>query len=166
MRMILFAAFILTTSTDQALTASSLTKVVDFAAVSIVKDQRMRAVVSNVGAAPCRVHVGFFDADGTLIGEAMTVQLKAGESTSVLASEPPKLVRATVSVSEGVDSAKMCSLKTRVEIFDAQTDVTYVSIPGEAINSNSERTGSIGPAPSMNLYGRTKRANTHRRPPN
>ena len=125
-----------------------------FAAMSLAKDQGMRAVVSNVLApangthpAPCQVQVRFFGADGSLIGEATTVQLKAGESTSVSASNPTKLVRATVNIGDVVDGAKPCLLKTSVEVFDVQTGVTFVSIPGESIDGNAERDVSVSLVP-------------------
>src|SRR6202021_1399490 len=121
-----------------------------FAAMSLAKDQGMRAIISNVLApangthlAPCQVQVRFFGADGSLIGEATTLQLKAGESTSVSVSNPSKLVRATVSIGDVVDSAKLCLLKTSVEVFDVQTGVTFVSIPGESIDGNAERDVSV-----------------------
>jgi hypothetical protein len=121
-----------------------------FAAMSLAKDQGMRAIVSNVLApaigthlAPCQVQIRFFGADGSLIGEATTVQLKAGESTSVSASNPSTLVRANVSIGNVVDAAKLCLLKTSVEVFDVQTGVTFVSIPGESIDGNSERDVSV-----------------------
>ena len=100
----------------------------------------LRAIVSNVLApvngtqlAPCQVQVSFIGADGSLIGDVTTMQLKPGESTSVPASHPSKLMRAIVSIGEVVDSAKVCALRTSVEIFDMQTGVTFVSVPGEPI---------------------------------
>ena len=147
MRVALFAALILISSAGHALPVSCSVRVVGFAALSITKDQGVRAIVSNVGTAPCPVQVSFFGAGGSLIGHAMTVQLKAGESTSASASQPPKLVRATVSISDTVDRARVCELNARVEIFDVQTDMTFVSLPGKSLNSNSECTGSIGPTP-------------------
>ena len=89
----------------------------------------------------------FFGADGSLTGNPTTVQLKAGESTSASASQPPKLVRATVGISDAIDPARICELKASVEIFDVQTDMTFVSLPGESLSSNSECTGSIVPTP-------------------
>jgi hypothetical protein len=118
---------------------------VRFAAMSLTKDQGARVVMSNVlvpenGAhlPPCQVQVSFFGADGSPIGAPTTVQLKAGESTSLPAVHPPKLVRAIVSIDDVIDSAKVCTLTTRVEIFDVQTDTTFVSVSGEAIGSNNE----------------------------
>ena len=80
-----------------------------FAAVSVTNGQGVRAIISNVLApangahlAPCQVQVSFFGADGSLIGNATTVQLKPGESTSVPASHPSKLVRAVVSAGDVV----------------------------------------------------------------
>ena len=78
MRVALFAALILVSSPGHALTVSCSVQVVGFAALSITKDQGVRAIVSNVGAAPCPVQVSFFGTDGSLIGNATTVQLKAG----------------------------------------------------------------------------------------
>jgi hypothetical protein len=123
-----------------------------FAAMSLTKDQSARAIISNVltpaegsRLTPCQVRVSFFDADGSLIGDATTVQLKAGESILVPAAQPSKLVRATVSISGVVDPAKVCALRTTVEIFDVQTGTTFVSVPGEPIGSNSECSSSIAP---------------------
>ena len=150
MKEFLFAALTLATmfsSTAQAneLAASPRAEGGRFAAMSLTNGQGLRAIVSNVIApsndaqlAPCQVQVSFIGADGSLLGNATRVQLKAGESTSVSASQPSKLVRAIVSVGDVADSAKVCALKTSVEIFDMQTGVTFVSVPGE----------STGPAPS------------------
>ena len=41
------------------------------------------------------------------------------------------------------DTAKLCLLKTSVEIFDVQTGMTFVSVPGESIGGNSERDASV-----------------------
>src|SRR5258708_31144474 len=148
MKIILFAAlaFAIGSSAGQAdeRAASPWAEGARFAAMSLTNGQGMRAVISNVLAptngtrlAPCQVQVSFFDADGSLIGNATTVQLKAGESTSVPASNPSKLVRAVVSIGDVVDPAKVCALRTSVEIFDVQTDTTFVSVHGELIGSNS-----------------------------
>ena len=133
-------------SAGQAIAASPA-EGVRFPALSITKGQGVRAIISNVlehvdgSLAPCQVQVSFFGADGSLIGKATTVQLKAGESISVPALRPPKLVRATVSIGDAVDSAKLCALRTSVEIFDVPTDTTFVSVPGESVES--EYTGSV-----------------------
>jgi hypothetical protein len=137
--------------------------------MTLTKDQGVRAIISNVLApangthlAPCQVRVSFFGADGSLIGNATTVQLKAGESTSVPASKPSKLVRTIVSIGgDVVDPAKVCALRTSVEIFDVQTDTTFVSVPGESIGSNSEC--SVSAVPSLvvapkNSFGRKNSA--------
>jgi hypothetical protein len=123
-----------------------------FAAMSVTKDQGVRAIISNVVAptkgialAPCLVQVSFFGADGSLIGNATTVQLKAGESASVPASNPSKLVRANVSIGDVVDPTRVCALRTTVELFDVQTGTTFVSIPGEFIGINSERSVPAAP---------------------
>jgi hypothetical protein len=120
-----------------------------FAAVSLTNDQGARAIVSNVlvpadanRVTPCQVQVSFFGADGSLIGNAKTVQLKAGESTSVTASRPSNLVRAVVSIGDVVDSAKLCLLRTRIEIFDLQTGTTFVSVSGDSVGS--ECNASVG----------------------
>jgi hypothetical protein len=157
MREIAFAALALAigSSASQAgdLGSSHPADGVRFAAMSLTKDQGVRAIISNVLApangahlAPCPVQVSFFGADGSLIGNAMMVKLKAGESTSVVASQPSKLVRTIVSIGDAVDSAKACALRASVEIFDLQTETTFVSIPGESIGSNSECSGSAAPA--------------------
>jgi hypothetical protein len=157
MKRILFAALALAigSSAGQAneLVASPRAEGARFAAMSLTNDQGVRAIISNVLApangarlAPCPVQVSFFGADGSLIGNATTVQLKAGESTSVPASHPSKLVRAIVSIGDVVDPAKVCTLRTRVEIFDVQTGTTFVSVPGESIAGNSECSVSVAPA--------------------
>jgi len=157
MRIILFAAVALAIGSSavraEELAASPRAEGARFAAMSLTDAQGARAIVSNVLAtangtnlAPCQVQVSFFGADGSLIGNATTVQLKAGESTSVPASHPSKLVRAVVSIGDVVDPAKVCALRTSVEIFDVQTDTTFVSVPGELIGSNSECSVSVAPA--------------------
>jgi hypothetical protein len=120
-----------------------------FAAVSLTNDQGARAIVSNVlvpadanRVTPCQVQVSFFGADGSLIGNATTLQLKAGESTSVTALRPSNLVRAVVSIGDVVDSAKLCLLRTRIEIFDLQTGTTFVSVSGDSVGS--ECNASVG----------------------
>ena len=156
MRIILFAAVVLAIGSSAAqaeeLAASPRTEG-RFAAMSLTDAQGARAIISNVLStansthiAPCQVQVSFFGADGSLIGNATTVQLKAGESTSVPASHPSKLVRAVVSIGDVVDPAKVCALRTSVEIFDVQTDTTFVSVLGEFIGSNSECSVSVAPA--------------------
>ena len=172
MKIILFAAvaFAIGSTAVQAeeLAASPRAEGARFAAMSLTDAQGARAIISNVLAtangthlAPCQVQVSFFGADGSLIGNATTVQLKAGESTSVPASHPSKLVRAVVSIGDVVDPAKVCALRTSVEIFDVQTDTTFVSVPGELIGSNSE--GSVSVAPALvaarkNISGRKNSA--------
>jgi hypothetical protein len=120
-----------------------------FAAMSLTEDQGARAIISNVlvpangnHLAPCQVQVSFFGADGSLVGNPTTVPLKAGESTSVQASKPSKLVRAVVSIGDVVDPAKLCALRTRIEIFDMQTGTTFVSVTGDAIGG--ECSASVG----------------------
>ncbi len=156
MRIILFAAVGLAIGSAAAQAeelAASPRAEGRFTAMSLTDAQGARAIISNVLAtangthlAPCQVQVSFFGADGSLIGNATTVQLKAGESTSVPASHPSKLVRAVVSIGDVVDPAKVCALRTSVEIFDVQTDTTFVSVPGELIGSNSECSVSVAPA--------------------
>ncbi len=156
MRIILFAAVGLAIGSSAAQAeelAASPRAEGHFAAMSLTDAQGARAIISNVLATangthlvPCQVQVSFFGADGSLIGNATTVQLKAGESTSVPASHPSKLVRAVVSIGDVVDPAKVCALRTSVEIFDVQTDTTFVSVPGELIGSNSECSVSVAPA--------------------
>jgi hypothetical protein len=135
------------------LSASSRTGDTRFVAMSLSDGQGVRAVVSNVLAptngahlTPCRVQVSFFNADGSLIGNVTTVQLKPGESASVPASHPLKLVRAVVSVVDVADAGKVCALRTSLEIFDAQTNTTFVMVPGEPNGSSSERSVSAAPA--------------------
>lgn len=147
MKAILYAtlaiAIGISTTRANELAASPRNQGARFAAMSLTKDQGVRAIISNVLSpedgthlAPCPVQVSFFGADGSLIGKATTVQLRAGESTAVVASHPSKLVRAIVSIGDLVDPAKACTLRTSIEIFDLQTDTTFVSVPGESISSN------------------------------
>ena len=170
MRIILFAAVGLAIGSAAAQAeelAASPRAEGRFAAMSLTDAQGARAIISNVLAtangthlAPCQVQVSFFGADGSLIGNATTVQLKAGESTSVPASHPSKLVRAVVSIGDVVDPAKVCALRTSVEIFDVQTDTTFVSVPGELI-SNNECSVSVAPAlgaARKNISGRKNSA--------
>jgi hypothetical protein len=159
MKIVIFGALALAIGSspgqaDHRLGASARAGDARFAAMSLTTGQGARAIISNVLAsangtdlAPCPVRVSFFGADGSLIGDATKVQLKAGESTSVLASQPSQLVRATVSIGDVVDQAKVCELRTRVEIFDVQTDTTFVSVSGESIGGNSECSLSAAPTP-------------------
>jgi hypothetical protein len=144
MKVTLFAALTLAGTAGQAAAGPSFAEV-NFAALSISKDQGVRAIVSNVGTAPCPVQVSFLDADGSSIGSATTVRLKAGESTSVSASRYAKLVRAAVSIIDVGDAAKACALKASIEAYDQQTDVTLVAIPGEFVGGNKEWTSSVAP---------------------
>jgi hypothetical protein len=143
MKIIVFAAWTLAIGCSTGLADPLVTSrgIEDhrFAAMSLTKDQNARAIISNVLApadgadlTPCQVRVSFFGADGSLIGDAATVQLKAGESVSVPAAKPSKLVRATVSIGDIVDPAKVCALRTNLEIFDVQTGTTFVSVPAES----------------------------------
>jgi hypothetical protein len=62
-----------------------------------------------------------------------------------------------VSIDDVIDSAKLSALRTRVEIFDVQTDTIFVSVSGEAIGSNNEcgvsAARALGAAPK-NVAGR------------
>lgn len=148
MKMIAFVALGLAigSSAGQAeeLAASLRAEGTRFAAMSLADGQGVRAIVSNVLArtsathlAPCQVQVSFFGADGSPIDSATTVQLNAGESTSVPASRPSKLVRATVSIGDVVDPANVCALRTSLEVFDVRTGTTFVTVPSEPVGSNS-----------------------------
>jgi hypothetical protein len=142
MKAVLLAAVVLATlgrSAGQAneLPATPSAEVVRFGAMSLSTGQSLRTVISNVLAtanatqlAPCQVQVSFFGADSSLIGSATTVQLKAGQSTTVSVSQPSKLVRAMVSISNVADPATVCALTTSVEVFDLQTGTTFVMVPG------------------------------------
>ena len=153
MKVVLFATLALAIGSlgqSGALAASTRGEGARFAAMSLNNGQGARAIVSNVLApangsqiAPCQMQVRFFGADGSLIGKATTAQLKAGESISVPAQNPSKLVRAVVSIGDVVDPAKVCALRTSVEIFDVETGTTLVSVPGESIGSNSECSVSV-----------------------
>ena len=156
MKKILLATFALaiSSSAGQAVAASPRAEGAHFAAMSLTKDQGARAIISNVlvpadGAhlAPCQVRVSFFGADGSPIGNTTTVQLRAGESTSVPAAQPSKLVRATVIIGDVADPAEVCALRTSVEIFDVQTGITFVSVPGEPVGIDTECSVSAIPAP-------------------
>ena len=172
MKIVVFAALALAVGcsaglADQLVTSRGV-EGARFAAMSLTKDQSARAIISNVLApadgadlTPCQVRVSFFGADGSLIGDATTVQLKAGESISVPAARPSKLVRATVSIGDVADAAKVCALKTNLEIFDVQTGTTFVSVPAEPTGSNSECRVPIAPlhsATRKNLSGRENSA--------
>src|ERR1700676_64767 len=156
MKVVLFATLALAIGSlgqSGALAASTRGEGARFAAMSLTSGQGARAIVSNVLApangtqlAPCQVQVSFFGADGSLIGKATTVQLKAGESISVPTSNPSNLVRAVVSIGDVVDPAKVCALRTSVEIFDVQTGTTFATVSGESISSNSECSVSVAPA--------------------
>jgi len=160
MKVVLFATLALAIGSlgqSGVLAASARGEAARFAAMSLNSGQGARAIVSNVLApangsqlAPCQVQVSFFGADGSLIGKATTAQLKAGESISVPAQNPSKLLRAVVSIGDVVDPAKVCALRTSVEIFDVETGMTFVSVAGEFIGSNSEcsvsTTSAIGAA--------------------
>jgi hypothetical protein len=157
MKIVLFAALVLAigSSAGQAneLAASPRAESARFAAMSLIDGQSARAIISNVLApangthpAPCQVQVSFFGADGSLIGNATTVQLKAGESTSVPVSHPSKLVRAIVDIGDVAGPAKACVLRTSVEVFDEHTGLTFVSVPGESIGNNGECSVSVAPA--------------------
>jgi hypothetical protein len=165
MKITLFAAlaFAIGSSAGQAeeLAAAPAAEGARFAAMSLADGMGLRAIVSNVLApangtqlAPCQVQVSFIGADGSLIGDATTKQLKPGESTSVAASHPPKLVRAIVNIGAVVDPAKVCALRTSVEIFDIQTGATFVSVPGEPIGSNGECNVSV--ARTLSAAGENK----------
>jgi hypothetical protein len=157
---ILFAALALAIGSlgqSGALAASTRGEGARFAAMSLTNGLGARAIVSNVLVSangsqltPCQIQVSFFGADGSLIGKVTMAQLKAGESISVSAQNPSKLVRAVVSLGDVVDPAKGCALRTSVEIFDVETGTTLVSVPGESIGSNSEcivsATSAIGTA--------------------
>jgi hypothetical protein len=113
---------------------------------------------SRARRSSCQVTVNFFGADGALIGEPKTVQSKPEESKSVAASDPPRLVRAAVSVDHVTDSPQLCALKASLEVFDARTGTTFVSIPGEFINGNAE-CAPTAPAPTVAATSTPSRAN-------
>lgn len=140
MKIIVFAALALAVGGS----ASRADQLARFVAISLTSEQGMRAIISNVltpangiQPVPCPVQVRFFRADGSMIGDATAVQLKPGESTSVPVSQPANLVRAVVSIDDVVDSAKICALRTSVEIFDKQTGTTFNSVAGESIGASS-----------------------------
>jgi hypothetical protein len=105
----------------------------------------VRVIISNVLApknsadlSPCPVQVTFVGADGSLMGDATMVQLKPAESTSVPTSVPASLVRAIVSIGNVPDSPKLWAFRTGLEVFDAQTGTTFISIAGESNVGNGE----------------------------
>jgi hypothetical protein len=117
--------------------------------MSLTSGQGVRAIVSNVltytgtnDIPPCKVQVSFFGPDGSLIENSTTLPLKAGESTSVAASNPTKLVRATVSI-EATSPANACALRTTLEVFDVRTGTTFAAVPSENISSNNECSVSV-----------------------
>ena len=152
MKVVLFATLTLAIGNlgqPGALASSTRGDAARFAAMSLNNGQGARAIVSNVLApangtqlAPCQIQVSFFGADGSQIGNVTTAQLRAGESISVPAQNPSKLVRAVVSLGDIVDPAKVCALRTSVEIFDLETGTTFVSVSGEPLGSNGECTAS------------------------
>jgi hypothetical protein len=110
-----------------------------FAAVSVTESQGVRVIVSNVlepsnapSSDPCPVEVRFVGADGALLGETRILQLDAGVSSSVSAVHPSSLVRAIVNVGEAGPATKTCAIRTSLEVFDAQTGTTFLSVPGES----------------------------------
>jgi hypothetical protein len=157
MKRILLAALVSTIGSSAAQAEESATSPRTegprFAAVSLTNGLNVRAIISNVIATangahltPCQVQVSFVDADGSLIDNVTTVQLKPGESASVSASRPSKLVRAIVSIGDVPDPAKFCELRTSLEVFDLQTGTTYVSVPGEFYRGPNECTASVAPS--------------------
>jgi hypothetical protein len=149
MKAVLFATLALAVGGSAAqaidIPASRSTEGAHFAAVSVTDSQGVRVIISNVltptnGAdlSPCPVQVTFVGGDGSLMGDATTVQLKPGESTSVPTSVPASLVRAIVSIGNVPDSPKLCALRTSLEVFDAQTGTTFISIAGESNVGNGE----------------------------
>jgi hypothetical protein len=164
MRKILLLTLALTAGSS-ATQATSPVAEGSFAAVSLTESEGLRAIISNVIApanadspSSCQVTVNFFGADGAFIGESKTVQLKPGESISVPASDPPRLVRAAVSVDQVADLPQLCALRTSLEIFDVRTGTTFVSVPGEFINGNTEY-APTAPPPAVAAKSTPKRTN-------
>jgi hypothetical protein len=120
------------------------TEVARFAAVSVSAGQGVRAIISNVIASgkdtdftPCQLQIRFFGPDGSLIGDPSTVQLRAGESSSIpAAARASGLLRATVSLVGGSETSKFCELRPRVEVFDLQTDTTFLSLAAEPFDGS------------------------------
>jgi hypothetical protein len=142
-----------------------------FAAVSITESQGVRVIVSNVLEAsnapvsdPCPVEVRFVGADGALLGETRILQLDSGVSSSVSAVRPSSLVRAIVNIGEGSAAGKACAIRTSLEVFDAQTGTTFLSVPGESNVATRECiTTELAPAPGAarnNISGRTPASNS------
>src|SRR5882757_8020451 len=122
MRIILFAAVALAigSSAVQAEELAALPRAegARFAAMSLTDAQGARAIISNVLAtangthlAPCQVQVSFFGADGSLIGNPPTVDLKVGDRPSVPVADPPLLGLGVVRNCDVVDLDKVCELK-------------------------------------------------------
>jgi len=156
MKTILFVTLALTvgSSTAHAIDVAGSTRATaHFAAVSVTESQGVRTIISNVLAAPneanassCPVELRFFGPDGALIGEAKTVELRSGESTSVTAAHASNLVRVMVSVGDVADPAKACAIRTNLEVFDAQTGTTFVSVLGESIGADGGCRAPVAPA--------------------
>lgn len=145
-------AFIVGCSIASAEAASAQPEAIRFAALTVTDGQGARAVISNAPApgtdtnvTPCKVQVKFFDAEGSLIGDAETLQLKPGASGSITATGTLALVRAAVSIDESSDASSLCELKARVEIFDLHTGTTFISVSGDppARTSDCTVTSSI-----------------------
>jgi hypothetical protein len=167
MRTILLFTLALTAGCSAAQAVdSSISPVAEgsFTAVSLTESEGVRAIISNVielanatSRSSCEATVRFFGADGALIGQPKNVQLKPGESLSVAASNPPRLVRAAVSVDHTTDLPQQCALKTSLEIFDVRTGTTFVSIPGEFTRGSIECVPTA-PGPAVAAKTTPKRA--------
>ena len=124
-----------------------------FAAVSVGAGQGLRAVVSNVvvpaaGAEieACPVLVRFFGADGKLVGQAQTVQLMPGQSSSVSAPLVAALTRAVVSIVDFTDPHRMCAVRTSLELFDAHSgNAIAVITAGRCIGNGRCSTSMVAP---------------------
>jgi hypothetical protein len=114
-----------------------------FPAVNLAEGQNVRAVVSNVlipdaatTPAACPVVVQFFDSNGSLVGDAKTVDLNPGSSASVAAKSASGMVRAIVSVhadpsnpSDVADPNGICAVRTTEEVFHRGSGQTLHVIP-------------------------------------
>ena len=178
MKSIFFGAFgfVLACVSGVAVAAPAHTEVAIFAALTVSKDQSARVLISNVTASgegansiPCQVQVRFFGSDGPLQDEMTALQLKPGESRSVVVSHPANLMRASVGVENDGETFRACELKARVEVFDLQTGTTFVSVAADPPIGHFECASSSVPT-TMNLeqdvtsgLGSRKASRRHRR---
>jgi hypothetical protein len=122
-----------------------------FAPVTLKAGQGARVTVANVLIPPadtkppaCPVVIRFFAGDGSLIGKAQEVPLKAGTSASVSAELPSAgLVRAIVSIKDFSDPEVACAVKSAFEVFDANSGATVSALAGQDCLGNGRCGASL-----------------------